>query len=78
MVVAGLVTVVGLTGWLVADVLAGLAVVVVVVGRVVVVVGRVVVVVGRVVVVEVEGLAVGVVGRPWVEGVRPMFCCALW
>ena len=58
--VAGLVAVVGLTVRLVAEVLAGFAVAFVVAGRVVVV--------------EVEGLAVGVVGRAWVEGVRLMFC----
>ena len=58
--VAGLVAVVGFTVRLVAELLAGFAVVFVVAGRVVVV--------------EVEGLAVVVVGRAWVEGVRLMFC----
>lgn len=70
----------GVTVRLVAEVFAGFAVTFVVAGRVVVVVveGLVVVVAGRVVVVEVEGLAVVVVGCPCVEGVRLMFCCALW
>lgn len=76
---AGLVVVVGVTVRLVAEVFAGFAVTFVFAGRLVVVVeGLVVVVAGRVVVVEVEGLAVVVVGCPCVEGVRLMFCCALW
>ena len=70
------VVVVVVVGRLVAVEVAGLAVVPVVAGRVVVVEGLAVVVAGREVVVE--GLVVAVVGRPCVEGVRLIFCCALW
>ena len=64
--VAGLLVVVGLTVRLVADEfagrVAGLVVELVFAGRVVVV----------------EGLVVVIVGRPCAEGVRFIFCCALW